>query len=56
MFDERENADMICSLYKRTNAKKACECNCSNSDVDELLKFTTPMFSWAGIKQTLDVE
>lgn len=56
MFDERENADMICSLYKRANAKKACECNCSNADVDELMKFTTPMFSWTGIKQTLDVE
>lgn len=37
MFDERENADMICSLYKRANAKKACECNCSNADVDELM-------------------
>lgn len=56
MFDERENADMICSLYKRANAKKACECNCSNADVDELMQFTTPMFSWTGIKQTLDVE
>lgn len=57
MFDERENADMICSLYKRANAKKACECNCANQEVDELMKFTTsPMFSWAGLRDTLDVE
>lgn len=56
MFDERETNEMIRSLYKRANAEKACRCNSSNPEVDELKAFTNPAFKWCDIKQSLNVD